>query len=211
MQSDPACLLANWWPLTSHKYLSLTSTFSSDSSALSFANPHWVHTWCHALYWKSESQTCKKRSTQSSKGTKEQAHCYRTLGQSQLHREVCKSAVRQQEETGEEEKVSAKVSGSLGTTMSWEDKCTCSEWTRIVKDRVSETTRAGSAKAVLSRKPGTPEQPQAALWGCRLYARNQGRQAGRQAGPTLWRPWHHGEFTVDPTVNAQAHTFLYKF
>lgn len=42
--------------------------------------------------------------------------------------------------------MSAKVSGSLGTTTkAWKDECVCSEWTRVVKDRVSKTPRAGSA------------------------------------------------------------------
>lgn len=100
----------------------------------------------------SGSQAYEKRSTQSCKEAKEQAHSYSTLGQSPIDREVCKSVVRRQEERGGEGKVSAKVSGSLGTTTkSWKDECICSEWTRVVKDRVSKTTRAGSAKAARSR------------------------------------------------------------
>lgn len=130
----------------------------------------------------SGSQTYEKRGTQSCKEAEEQAHCYSTLGQSPIHREVCKSVVRRQEERVGEGKVSVKVSGSLGTiTKSWKGECICSEWTRVVKDRVSESTRAGSAKAARSREPGTPEQPQAVPRSCRLCAGDQGRQAGRQA------------------------------
>lgn len=66
-------------------------------------------------------------------------------------REVCESAQSQKEEKGREGKVSGKVSGNLGTTTKcWKDELIpCSAWTREGggDDRVSETTRAGSAQS----------------------------------------------------------------
>lgn len=56
--------------------------------------------------------------------------------------------------------MSAKVSVSLGTTTkSWTGECICSEWTRVVKDRVSETEQD------LQRLPEQPQVVQEAI-GC---------------------------------------------
>ena len=53
---------------------------------------------------------------------------------------------------------------------------TCLEWTGVVKDRVSETSRAESTKTVSSREPGTPERPPADPRGCGLHTGDQGRR-----------------------------------
>lgn len=104
------------------------------------------------------------------------------------NKEVCESAQRQKEEKGGEGKVSAKVSGSLCTnTKCWNDELIpCSAWTREggEEDRVSETTRAGSAQSP-RHLSGNGQFHEAA--GCTWRTRGDG--AGRPCTVKAFTPW----------------------
>lgn len=148
-----------------------------------------------------------RRSTQFSEGREEQTHCYSIMGQSQRERFVKVLWGKRKRKTGRER--------CLGRfRVAWAPPLSAARMNLLL---VQRGRGRGEGKTGSSKPPGLDLHRVKDTWvatssSVRLQAVCGGPEGTGQAGPALWRPLHHGKFTLYPTVNARTHihtnTFL---